>query len=363
MKIILDNVIFQLQISGGISNYWFQLIKYLMENKVDGLAFFDDRPTENIFRSLLKVGAVAQLGHQSIPLGRYLNPKLGSENTPAIFHSSYYRTSQNKKHINVTTVHDFTYERFIKTPSSLAHKMQKKQAILNSKGIICISENTKKDMLKFVPGSKNHDITVIPHGVSQDAYYILTQDELKTKTVGKFHSKGFLLYVGDRKAAYKNFDKAVKTAEKASFSLVIIGGGNLKPQEIDLLQKAKVNHEHHGNVDNTTLNWFYNSAFALIYPSAYEGFGLPVIEAQMAGCPVIALNASSIPEVAGEAAILVKHNRTDDFVDAVEQLKDNELREKLIQKGLINAKHFTWQNTFERTLDFYNFLMEKHVKG
>jgi len=352
LKIILDNIIFQLQASGGISNYWYQLIDFFYKNKND-IAFFDDKPTENLFRDLLPFNEIEDMGRQDLPFGRYINPRFQNHNEKAIFHSSYYRTSLNKNHINITTVHDFTYEHFIKSVKGKAHKVQKKHAILNSQGIICISENTKKDLLKFIPEAKKITIDVIPHGVSSNDFKILGHnDEEIRPTV--FTDNEFLLYVGDRKASYKNFDKAVKTAKVTGRPLIILGGGALKKSEITLLERLVSNrYEHFGKVDTKTLNWFYNKAFALIYPSAYEGFGLPVIEAQLAGCPVVALNASSIPDVAGKAAILVEENNYESFVDAIEQLKNQSLREKLIEKGLVNAKNFTWENTFKKTLSFY----------
>lgn len=356
MRLILDNIIFQLQVSGGISNYWYQLIKYLNHKELD-LAIFENEPSENIFQKLVDLKPYEQLGHQAVPLGRYINPTLKNETKQALFHSSYYRTSLNKNHINITTVHDFTYERFIKGPKSLAHKLQKKRAIINSPGIICISENTKNDLLKYVPEAVNNNITVIPHGVSSQAFKVLENhtNPPSFKEPFPFAPKTYLIYVGDRKASYKNFEKAVDTAKETKLPLVIIGGGPLKPHETEKLNHSlpKFNYKHFTRVSNEALNWFYNNAYALLYPSSYEGFGLPVIEAQMAGCPVVALNASSIPEVAGNAAILVDRDETAAFVEAVNQLNTSPLREKLIKKGLQNASKFTWQNTFDLTFSFY----------
>ena len=359
MKIILDNIIFQLQVSGGISNYWFQLIKNLTSESNLEISFFGDKHTDNIFRNLIDLNTYPNLGIQNFPFSRYLNPKLEKQDYPAIFHSSYYRTSQNKKHINITTVHDFTYERFIKTPQSYAHKIQKKKAILNSDGIICISENTKRDLLKFVPElKKSQKVIVIPHGVSSNSFKVLPANENIIPMPTKFSSGEYIVYVGDRKASYKNFDKAAKVAHKTKLPLVIIGGGALQPHELTFLENPayKMAYEHKAKVDNQTLNWFYNNAFALLYPSAYEGFGLPVVEAQLAGCPVIALNDSSIPEVAGDAAILVNENSVEAFVKGLDQLKDFKLRTELIDKGFKNAAKFTWQNTFNQTLEFYKEL-------
>ena len=108
-----------------------------------------------------------------------------------------------------------------------------------------------------------------------------------------------------------------------------------------------------GFLPNKELNVIYNHAAALVYPSAYEGFGIPVIEAQRAGCPVIAYNGSSIPEIIGDTPLLMSELSEKELLDKLEQLSDRELMKKVRAEGLENAKRFSWDKMYEGYLELY----------
>jgi mannosyltransferase len=105
------------------------------------------------------------------------------------------------------------------------------------------------------------------------------------------------------------------------------------------------------------LNALYNNAFALVYPSSYEGFGIPVVEAMKAGCPFIALNKSSIPEVAGDAGVLMDDLTIDFFNEALSRIKTD--RDEIIIKGLNQVSNFSWEKCYYETLKIYK---EQNVK-
>lgn len=359
MKIILDNIIFQLQNSGGISNYWYQLLmRFTTVEKID-LNFFDDvAKSANIFRNELDLDTYKTLGKSPGIVGRYTNPKFAHIKEKTIFHSSYYRFSRNPAHINITTVHDFTYEYFTSGIKLYAHTNQKRKALAQSEGIICVSENTKKDMLHFFPELQSKRIKVIPHGVGDGFKLTAPSDKLQKKY---FDGKPFLLYVGDRKAEYKNFELAVEASAKSSYPIAIIGGSPLSEKETFFInsQIANENYIHFHGVSNKQLNEFYNLAHCLVYPSSYEGFGLPLLEAQKAGCPIIAANTSSIPEVVKQSGILIEEISVEAIVTEILKLANEEFRREKIEQGLQNVKRFTWENTFNETIAFYNELFLK----
>lgn len=109
-------------------------------------------------------------------------------------------------------------------------------------------------------------------------------------------------------------------------------------------------YEWLGRVPDSGLNELYNKAYCLFYPSSYEGFGIPVAEAMRSGCPVVAVDTSSIPEVAGDAALLVKEATVDAFRAAFTQLESDALRKKLIADGLVQAKKFSWEKCYPECL-------------
>jgi alpha-1,3-rhamnosyl/mannosyltransferase len=112
-----------------------------------------------------------------------------------------------------------------------------------------------------------------------------------------------------------------------------------------------------GHIPDNDLKIIYNGAQALIYPSLYEGFGLPIVEAMACGCPVICSNTASMPEVAGDAAVLIDPSRSDELAHAIEIIvHDTTFREKIMAKGFNRAKNFTWSNTAAQTLDIFKMV-------
>ena len=121
---------------------------------------------------------------------------------------------------------------------------------------------------------------------------------------------------------------------------------------IKLLFSEKRYHVISG-IDSSLLNIYYNGAYCLLYPSAYEGFGLPVVEAQRAGCPVIAYNSSSISEIIGDTPLLLNDLSVNSITQALDTIKEPLLRSKVVEKGLCNAQRFSWDRMYEEVLQLY----------
>lgn len=351
--VVIDNIIFSLQKSGGISVYWYEILSRIInETEINHIFVEEDVKETNIFRNKLKIDANntihSNLKMNSI-LNRYRNLDFNMRNEKFIFHSSYYRTLSKsvKKRNNVkevVTVHDFTYERFTRGIKKWVHVWQKKKAVKSADIVICISENTKKDLLYFYPQFSKKDIRIIYNGVSSD-YFKLPESDIVLS------SPPFFLFIGSR-AVYKNFNFTVEAVAQTKDFILKIVGGKLNRKELNLLNKKLPNRwELLENVDNSDLNKLYNKAFSLVYPSFYEGFGIPIVEAMKAGCPFIALNCSSIPEVAGQAGILMDKLDILSFNNAVSEIRNN--REEIIKRGFIQSNVFSWQRCYQETLEIY----------
>ena len=337
MHIIYDDIIYSLQKSGGISVYWKMLEDGIpVANRLvyDGRTaniFYKQRDNERAYTSRLL-------------FERYRNVRL-KESEPFIFHSSYYRCCKDKGAVNITTVHDFTYERFRSDFKSGLHKIQKKNAVMHSDGVICISENTRQDLHRHYP-DYNGKVRVIYHGYD-DAVFI-------SSSMGIGRRNQTVLFVGSR-VSYKRFDFAVRlVSEFPHLRLLIVGGGDLSASETTLLDSAIPNrYEKCGFVANEDLARLYNESFALLYPSEYEGFGFPVIEAQACGCPVICQRKSSVPEVSGDKCVYVDSADFGVSVEAVRKLFDPLYYAGLQESALENVKRFSWQKCVRETVAFY----------
>ena len=355
MNLYLDSIIFALQRSGGISVYWSEMLKYILASGTAVQMLEHPSALLNIQRSMLELPTQAIVKDMPIPLGvaRYL-PALPSCPNADIFHSSYYRTPRQRGIKQVVTVYDFTYEFFRSGLRRFVHTRQKQQAILAAAGIICISESTRQDLLRLYPTISPERTRVIHLGVSE-AFHPNDGTTALTDDLHWLSKTKYVIFIGDRND-YKNFDLAVQSVERvADCHLVIVGGGQLSGTEYELLERCLNNrYRHLQGVSESALNILYNYAFCLLYPSRYEGFGLPPLEAMRAGCPVIAVNCSSLPEVCGKAALLTEKPDVGLFVQQIRALEQTNLRHEMIARGHEQSRKFRWESTCQKTMSFYH---------
>ena len=357
MNIVFDNIVFSLQRAGGISVVWQELLSRFIKAGCYNLSFIE-HPTDanNVFRQKLDLskGVIIPPSLRWFTLERYCNPRVKSQEH-FIFHSSYFRTCPSKNAITVTTVHDFTYDYFYKGKrrGAFLHLWQRNRAIRNAGVVVCISENTKRDLLKFLPDVDENKVNVIYNGVSEDYKVIESKDA---------SLKDYLLFVGER-VAYKNghwFAEAIKDTDYK----VLFCGKPMTGEEKLFYNSTlgEVRYKVMSGLTNEELNRVYNSVKCLVYPSSYEGFGIPVLEAQRAGCPVIALNASSIPEVIGETPLLMQKLNKEELLGKLALLEDSGARQHVVEAGLENAKKFSWDAAYEQYRTLYEQLLNGYGK-
>ena len=359
MKIILDNIIFSLQYGGGASVVWSEHISRILNDKRFESHFLEyDNSVNNVFRKnlLIPENSLTTKSSKLLKLARYVDVK-GDKMEPYIFHSSHYRIDKNVFAKNVTTVHDFVYEKYVKGIRQKVHSLQKWNSIKKADAVICISESTKKDLLHYIPDMDENKLFVVHNGVS-DTFRQIEPDEYNLEI--PFETRAYALYIGYRHVPYKNFNTAVQICKNLNIPLITIGGEPIDKKEI-LIMEEQLGIGHFislRGINNSDLNELYNRAFVLLYPSLYEGFGIPVIEAQRCGCPVICMQSSSIPEIVGNSDLCVQPDSSlDSICERVKLLYNNEYRNKEINQGLVNSQRFSWDNTYTKTIDVYNSLI------
>ena len=358
MKILIDHQIFSFLEYGGISKYFIGLMNYYHTNRIEfdfSLKYSNNQhlsdapfisvkpffPGLHFPRKGLLLGAI-----NSIESRKLL--KIGDFK---IFHPTYYdlyflRYVKNKSFI--VTIHDMIPELFHDN-SFLGKLLVKNKRILmdNASKIIAVSQNTKNDILQFYDYNES-DIYVVHHGIN--VYYPLTDYTDTNK---------YLLFIGNR-GGYKNFDitiGAIATIlqERQDLFLICAGGGSFSESEILSFKKLNIHNQiHHSPINDATLPFLYKNAICFIFPSLYEGFGIPILEAFSNGCPVILSNKSSFPEVAGDAAeYFDPHSEESIRKSVIKLLDDEKLRSNLIKRGLERVKSFSVKNMAEKTLDVY----------
>jgi glycosyltransferase involved in cell wall biosynthesis len=228
--------------------------------------------------------------------------------------------------------------------------------------IITISDFMRKELIDTL-GIDEEMITAIPLA-SDPWFYPRQKAEIGNVLDKRSWPSDYILFVGTLEPR-KNISLLIRALArtKSDIPLILVGwtGWGDKTWCRDItelgLEKRVYTAEY---LDEETLACLYSGASAFIYPSLYEGFGLPVLEAMACGCPVICSHAASLPEVAGDAALFIDPAEPDDLACKIEQvLQDTGLRSVLIEKGLQRAQGFSWQKTAAQTLDIFSRVSEE----
>lgn len=280
---------------------------------------------------------------------RYSEYKI-SKNDFDLFHPTYYDNYFFKtlRKPYIITVHDLIEFKIDNASTESAFiRPQMEKAIKNANRIIAISENTKKDIVEIF-GLPLEKIDVIHHGYNQPC------GKKQRNEYGRY-----ILFVGNRDR-YKNFDLFVRAVgrlfERDKDLQLVCVGRSFRPEEVDLLREVGIGDRATAcHVDETSLNNLYANALVFVYPSLYEGFGMPVLEAFANECPVCLSNTSSLPEVAGDAGVYFDPRDPDSMSAAVERVVyDRNFANEVIEHGRNRLKKFSWEKATEQTILSYH---------
>lgn len=338
-KILIDGVFFQMY-STGIARVWRSLLEEWRNNGFgDHLLILDRNKT---------APKIPGLWYRTIPAYDYNNTETDSQilqkvcdqEEADLFISTYYTTPISTP--SVFMAYDMIPEIL---EANLDEPMwrEKHRGIAHASAYIAISESTANDLVKFFPNI-NSEVTVAHCGVSSSFYPAPISEIIEFKIKYGINKPYFLL-VGsgsDYKNAILFFQGFAQLTSKTGFDVVCTGSGYLLGTEFRELAAGSIVHSLY--LSDEELRSAYSGATALVYPSKYEGFGMPVAEALACGCPVITCPNSSIPEVAGDAAIYIKDDDIDAMTDALCDVQKLNIRKDLITKGLEQAKKFSWLN-------------------
>ena len=321
----MDNSILCLQQRGGISTYWNEVLKVTMHKDLDVVT--NAKLVRRLARIMNRIDFLAPL----LTLLLKLCPIILS-NRCEIVHTSYYRRPWfGFKGLYVITIHDMIPEMYFTGLQRKLAVFYKRRAILRADRLICVSDTTKKDLLRFYPGIDRAMVTTIHHGSRKSVM------SLKERNVNQ------ILYIGRRSEKYKGFMKLVRSLKNSNYTLVIVGSALTKTEKSEV---QKVLHNRFVSMvfpTNQTVDALLKSSIALLYPSEYEGFGLPVLEAMSLGTPVVCNDTKVFRELFSDAAIFTNFEDSGQVLASLNLVKErlNEISQKCIELN----ERYSWDKS------------------
>ena len=360
MKIYFDHKIFFLQKYGGISKYFIKLAENLSKIGNNQIKIISPIYVNEYLKGfdkdkVIKFCYLKKNYKNTTFLGNFINSKFTNIYTsfrkPNIFHLTYFSEKSfiKKKMPIVITVYDLIHEKY---PSSYKYNQNlKKEYLKIADHIICISHNTKKDLQKYYDIDEKK-ISVIHLGVEQKSSNVVLKND---------NEKPYILYVGERKK-YKNFLKfflafSLSNHLKKNFRIVCFGGGNFTQNEIDFFKSKNIELDLIKQIegDDDNLDCYYRNASLFIFPSLYEGFGLPILEAISKKCPIACSDIEIFREIGQNLVNYFDPNDEISIKTTIEKTLDNVHQEKIKIDNNFDqfTKKFTWDNCARKTLDVY----------
>ena len=352
---------------GGISRYFFELISRLpqlgAEVSINCLRnrnyYFAERLGLTDMTGKNKIFRLAELG--TFWYANKLKTKIElSRKHFDIIHPTYYHVNYNKnsKRKLIHTVHDLVQERYINQFPEIKRRIiaAKKKSVYSADRLIAVSEHTKKDMLEFFPDIAPEKISVIYHGASMQVQHD------HHKNFSRMNGKDYILFVGLR-GRYKNFNRFLKAMleimdKYKDLYLFCAGGGAFTDEELKNFGGYS-SRIYQAGLSDEELADAYSNALCFVFPSEYEGFGIPVLEAFACNCPLVCSNSSSLPEIALDGAEYFDPLNIDDIGAKILRVIENKsLCKKITSAGKERLKFFNWDKTAKETLECYNMALK-----
>ena len=348
--VAIDAVFFQF-LNTGIGRVWRSLFEEWLKSGFAKHILILDRDGTAPRISGIRYRKILPLDYNKTAIDSQLLQKVCDEEGVDLFMSTYYTTPISTP--SVFLAYDMIPE-VMNLDLSLPVWREKYYSILHACKHITISQNTASDLAKFFPEIALDSISVAYPGI-KTLFSIAAEEEINQFKNNNKISKPYFIVVGDRLGCqgYKNveyFFKAFSQLDnKNDLSIVCVGGNpQLEPKMANLVTNTST---YMLKLSDEDLKVAYSGAIALVYPSLYEGFGLPILEAMACGCPVITCKTASIPEVGGDAVIYVSEYNIKELVTALSKVQHPDIRSSLVNAGLEQAGKFSWSKMAEKVVE------------
>jgi len=338
-RVVIDGVFFQMY-DTGIARVWRQLLEaWAADGFAEHLVFLDRGRGPRV--TGVRVREVARFDYGRVEADRRMLQRVCDEEGADVFISTYYTTPVTTP--SVFMAHDMIPER---SGWDLRHPMwrEKHYGIRHASAFVCVSEATRRDLLAYFPELPPERVHVTPLAAAP-CFYPRPAAEVTAVRRAAGLAKPYFMTVGVR-GGYKNtiltFRALARFPELSNFDLLCAGATTLEQEFQQLIPGKQVRAFQ---LTDDELAAAYTGATALLHPSSYEGFGLPVLEAMACGCPVVTTKNGSLAEVGGEAALFVDENDVEGMVSALQRVQRAAVRDRLGAAGVEQAKRFSWART------------------
>jgi glycosyltransferase involved in cell wall biosynthesis len=339
MALVIDGVFFQLAQS-GIARVWRAVLPLLAERLDMPIVFLDRGGFGEKFDGIEVVPFPSYKSKYNSGDSQLLE-KICRHYGAKVFSSTYYTTPMQTP--SLLLVYDMIPER-LGFDLSARDWREKELAIVHARRHLCISGNTRKDLLEFYPELDSSTTSFAHCGIDPTVFKPGNERAIAGLRQRLGLNRPYYLFVGSRVQAnnYKNaslFFDAVASMQKVDFDVLCVGGEKEAPASADRKGPRIIQ----ANLSDSDLALAYGGAAALVYPSLYEGFGLPVAEAMNSHCPVICTSHGSLAEVAADAALKVSGSSIPEMIDAMRQVRAPSVRASLIERGTVQGARFRWE--------------------
>lgn len=362
MKIYYDYQMLIEQKYGGVTRYFYELVSEIGKTD-DAEAEIHCVLNKNAYFSEYFNKKECEIPHSSVisrPINQFLSLNVWGKNCDIIHPTFYdpYILKRNDAPI-VITVYDMIHELLPDMIGYNATMINNKAEMVHSAAhIIAISESTKRDLIKVYPDISPDKISVVHLGCNKNTALPKPLESLNLSDLDRY-----ILFVGGR-GGYKNFTgfvEAMKPVLKKDHELKIVcaGGGAFSQDEKDLINDVR-NQVIQVGASDSVLNSLYYSAICFVFPSLYEGFGIPTLEAFANNCPAVISNTSSMPEVGGDAVEYFDPGSIDDMRETIEAvIYSDEKRNNMRKLGAKRLEEFSWKETANKTIECYREVLSK----
>lgn len=342
LRLVVDGVFFQLN-NTGIARVWHTVLQMLAVKRTHEIILLDRGGAPRI-EGVTSVPFPAYSLSANSPADSVLIQQMCDHFKADVFSTTYYTSPLTTP--MVMMVHDMIPELFGFNLQQ-RDKMDKELSIAYAQRFICVSHRTRHDLLSFYPEIPADRVVVAHNGVDEQAFHPRSPEAISAFRGKHGLVRPFFMFVGsrDQHRGYKNsqlFFRAIAGLKDAAFDVLCVGGERQMEPEIVACIPSGMKCIRL-DLSDDDLSLAYCGAQALIYPSLYEGFGLPVIEAMASGCAVVTTPHGSLEEIAGSAAHVIDGFSVDEMRRAIHQLGNPDYRRDLIARGLEHARQFRWQ--------------------